>query len=228
MLGFEAAANALKAIVDRKLIRAPFSGRVGVRRVTTGQYVNEGDPLFQLQDDSKLYLSFDLGRSDSIKISVGNIVEFKPANSEKVYFGKVIAVDPNISNESGTKLVKASFDQHPNDLPVGTYGKILVTLGDNFDAFVIPAASIQHAPYGDSVFVVEEKTSDSGEKSSIANPIFIKVSDTRGDMVAIKEGLNEGQSVVTSGTFKLQKGTKLIINNSLPEKSNEFPTPKNS
>ena len=222
----DASAKALKSQLDRKMIKAPFNGKIGVRRVNIGQYVNIGDPLYQLQDDSDNYLSFSLGDKDSSKISVNNKVIFQPSNSNQVFEGKILAIDPSFSQDTGTRMAKVKLESSQN-LLIGSFGKVVITSNDSLEAFKIPETGIQHAPYGDTIFIVKEEISE-GITTFIAQPKFIKIIDRKGDFVAIKDGLQDGDQVVTSGTFKLQKGTKLIINNSLPDNSSTSPNPKNS
>ncbi len=227
-LALESTAKALKSRLDKKVLKAPFDGKIGVRRVNIGQYVMEGDPLFELQDDSELYLTFSVGEDESARIKINDEVTFVAGSNGLEYPSKVVAIDPNISSITGTKMLKAKFDSHPGKLTIGTFGKAYVKLSEVSRAMIIPETSIQHAPYGDSIFVVEQVKNEMGETSSVAMPKFIKIFDRRGDFVAIKDGLLDGAEIVTSGTFKLQKGTKLIINNSSPEKVELQPNPENS
>lgn len=224
----QATSKSLKARLDKKEIRAPFSGYVGVRRVNVGQYVNEGDPLFQLSDNRNSDLYFYLGNKDSSRVEVGNLVYFTPSGTKTAYEGVVSALDPSYGLDNGTRLVKAKL-KNSSTLPIaGTFGKVVISLSEKIDAFAVPSSGIQYAPYGNSIFIVKYKKDSDGNNSPFALPVFIKISDRKGDFVAVTDGLTDGDEVVTNGAFKLQKDTKLIINNSSKDNSSLSPTLPNS
>jgi membrane fusion protein, multidrug efflux system len=231
-LNFHAAlakSKALKARVDRRKIRAPFNGTLGIRRVNIGQYVHQGDPLIPLHNVQEVYVSFSLSQDDTKKINLGDKVYVftgTKKNSRK-FDAEIIAFDPSISPNTKTSQVKAKVLDFDNNLVPGMFINLEIHLSEVNQVFSIPSTSIQYAPFGDSVYIIKEQLDDKGNIFKIANPSFIKVIDRRGDMAAVTTGLEEGFEIVTSGTFKLFPGTKVMINNSVSPGSDISPTPEN-
>ncbi len=233
-----AQAEALKARVDRKQIRAPFDGTLGVRRVNIGQYVRQGDPLIPLQNLSNIYVSFSLSQDDIKLVKIGDkvFVSSSMSSSDKntsreasPQEASIVAIDPSISPNSKTGLLKAvvhTSEDTPKLIP-GSFVHLEIHIDDTRDVLAIPSTSILYAPFGDSVYVVEEVSNDDGSKTKIANPVFIKILDRRGDLTAVTSGISEGTEIVTSGTFKLFPGVKLIINNEVLPPQEMDPKPLN-
>jgi membrane fusion protein (multidrug efflux system) len=230
-LNFRAAlakSNALQARVDRRQIRAPFDGTLGVRRVNIGQYVRQGDPLIPLHNMEKIYVSFSLSQDDAKKITLGDRIYVTDGRKDsRKHEAKIIAIDPSISPNTKTSLVKANLLHTDDSLVPGMFINLEIHLSESTEVFSIPSTSIQYAPYGDSVYIIEDKIDEDGTPFKIANPGFIKVIDRRGDMAAVTAGLEEGTEIVTSGTFKLFPGTKVMVNNSVVPGSDLSPTPAN-
>lgn len=217
--------ESLRSKVDRKLIKAPFDGTLGVRRTTVGQYVRQGDPLIPLFNTDNIYVTFALSQNDTARVKIGDkvkLIDASNTNSE----GSILAIDPSISIETKTALLKAHIAK-PNNLTPGTFVQVVIDIDDSSEKVVIPSTSIQYAPYGDSVYVVEDAISRDGEKIKIANPQFIKIHDRRGELAAIESNLEDGTEIVTSGTFKLFPGATVYVNNSVEIPHRSDPTPQN-
>lgn len=219
--------EALKAKVARRQIRAPFDGVLGVRRVNIGQYVREGDPLIPLQNINDTYISFALSQNDAMKVSLEDSMDVEYDSKKPPLKAKITAIDPSISMTSKTALLKAKLTEESKVITPGMFINLKITLSEEFDYFAIPSTSIQYAPYGDSVFILEKSTDKDGNEVTIANPSFVKIADQRGDLVAIKSGLEVGQEIATSGIFKLSPGAKVFINNEVQPDAKLNPRPVN-
>jgi membrane fusion protein, multidrug efflux system len=220
-----AQAEALKSRIDRKQIRAPFDGTLGVRRVTIGQYVRQGDPLIPLQDTSNIYVTFSLSQNDSRRVKPGDSIKVKHDSHEAS--GRIIAIDPSISPGTKTALVKATLNDESTSLLPGSFVHIEVNIDDERDLFTIPSTSIQYAPFGDSIYIVEDSVDDEGTEKKVANPVFIKVLDRRGDIAAIEGDISENTEIISSGTFKLFPGAQILVNNKTQPPQSTDPKPEN-
>lgn len=213
--------NARKAKLNRRLIKAPFNGKLGVRRVNLGDYVNQGNELIPLYNTSEIYIRFSLSQNDLSKVKIGDKILVSISNNNTLS-AKIIAIDPSISPNTKTAELKAKFDSSESIPLLGSFIHIEVHIDDSKELVVIPSTSIQYAPYGNTVYIVENKINEDGSTIKIGNPVFIKSIDRRGDLVAVTDGLKKGDEIVTSGTFKLFPNVELIINNEVkvPEELN--------
>ena len=207
---------AQQALVDKKEIRAPFDGRVGIRLVDIGQYLTAGQKITTLQALDPIYVDFTLSQSNVSKISVGQAVAIKTdAYPGQTFTGKVIALDPKLDTATRNIAVRAELANPDHKLLPGMFASVKITTGAKEKKLTLPETAITYNPYGETVFLVEKGKPDAdGKTPLIAQQKFVVTGTTRGDEVAITKGISEGDTVVASGQLKLKNGTPLIINNS--------------
>ncbi len=218
------------AVLARKIIKAPFTGRLGIRQVDLGEYVTPGAPIVTLQDLTSVYVDFRLPQSrvgvlsqPGLKVRVTSDA-FPKAKWE----GTVDAVDAAIDSATRNVRVRAIFKNPDERLKAGMFVNVEVVFPTEQKHVVIPATSIQYAPYGDSVFLVVDAKNEDGtpKEGKEAKQAFIRLGDRRGDLVAINSGLEAGQMVVTSGGFKLKNGMSIVVDNELQPDAKANPTPE--
>ena len=228
--------NALQAQIDRKIVRAPFAGRLGIRLVNIGQYLNPGTPLTVLESTDSVYVDFSLPQQNLPDIKVGLPVRVTlEATKDIVYEGVIAAVEPQVDAATRTMKVRASVPNKGEKLRPGMFATVAIVLPPKPAAIVIPVTSLVHASFGDSIFIIEEKKDDAGapvagadgKPAKVARQQFVKIAETRGDYVAVVDGVTAGQDVVTSGAFKLRNGSGVTINNDVKLNPDVAPHPAN-
>lgn len=225
----DAAVAELQAVIQRKTIRAPFSGVLGIRKVNLGQYLAGGDPVVPLQSDSPIYVNFAIPQQSIAGISVGDAVHVvKDETSEPIETGKINAINSLIDPDTRNVDVQAIFSNKDRKLRPGMFCEVAVMLGKSARVVALPASAIAYAPYGNSVFIVEEMDGPDKKKYKGVRQQFVKLGDTRGDQVAILSGVTAGQEVVTSGVFKLRGGAAVQVNNSITPSNTTDPKPADS
>lgn len=221
--------GALRAALEKKRIRAPFSGRVGIRHVNVGQYVSRGVPLLPLQRLDPMFVNFSIPQRQLPLLSKGQEVHVRvDAFTDQVFTARVSAINPAVDPSSRNVSVQAELANPDEVLRAGMFARIEVVLPAEAPAVVLPATAIAYASYGNSVFVLETMKDPQGNDYLGAVQRFVKLGPTRGDQIAILEGVKEGETVATSGVFKLRQGAHVQVNNErLPANSPE-PTPPNT
>jgi membrane fusion protein (multidrug efflux system) len=221
----------LKAQIARKTVRAAFAGRLGIRAVNLGQYVGPGVTLTTLEALDSVFVDFTLPQqalgSIDVNMPVHVTVEGEHGLSAD---GKVAAIDPSIDQTTRTIRVRAGVPNTDQKLRPGMFAAVTVMLPQRASTVGIPATAVVHATYGDSVFVVEPAPpADSATKGNIklARQQFVKLGESRGDFVAVLDGVTNGQELVTAGAFKLHNGSKIAIDNSIKLNPQVAPTPPN-
>ena len=229
-------ANAIRAQIDRKIVRAPFSGRLGIREINLGQYLNSGTRITVLEAIDTVYVDFTLPQQRLGEIKVGMPIRVTIEGVEGVpREGTIAAVDPEVDSTTRTIKVRAAVPNKEETLRPGMFANVSVVLPDRGELVAVPATSLVHASYGDSVFVVEDKKDDSGGAAAIAggNPRqvarqqFVRVGASRGDFVAILDGVAAGQEIVSGGAFKLRSGSAVTVNNEVKVDPQLSPHPDN-
>jgi len=214
--------GALKAQIDRKTVRAPFAGRLGIRTVNLGQYLNPGTPVTVLESLGSVYVDFTLPQQQLSQVKVGTPVKITLTDGGGGELSGVVgAVDPSIDAASRAIHLRASIPNKKDQLRPGMFVKVVVLLGNKDKVVTAPATAIVHASYGDSVFVVEEKKDEAGapvkgadgKPAKVARQQFVRLGVARGDFVAITDGVKSGQELVTAGAFKLRNGSGIVLNN---------------
>jgi membrane fusion protein (multidrug efflux system) len=219
----------IKAVIQRKTIRAPFSGVLGIRQVNVGQYLAGGDPLVTLQSLSPIYVNFGVPQQSAGQIPVGRAVTISsPDAGGGVWRGRVTALDSMVDEATRNIQVQATLPNPDGQLRPGMFVQAEVSLGPSQSVVVLPASSISYAPYGDSVFVVADLTGEDGKAYRGVRQQLVKVGPARGDQVAVLTGLKAGEEVVTSGLFKLRNGAAVQINNAVQPGNSSAPKPGNS
>jgi membrane fusion protein, multidrug efflux system len=225
-----ASVDQYKALIARKTLRAPFEGILGIRQVNLGQYVKEGDSIVTLQSFDPIFVNFNLPQQDLAILAQGQEVELTlDAYGNQKFQGKITAINPLVDSNSRNVQLQATLPNSETKLKPGMYATVSVILPEEQKVVAIPSSSIHYAPYGDSIFVVvEHKDEKSGKTAKIVTEKFIKLGQTRGDLVAVIKGLNPGEEVVTSGVFRLKNNAPVIVNNEIKPGSEIAPAPANS
>lgn len=225
-----AQADTIRATIAKKTIRAPFAGRLGLRLVNLGQNLKEGDPVAALQTLDPVYVNFSLPQQRVGAVAPGAMVRVtSDAAPTENYEGKVNAVNPEIDPATRNVRVQATLANPAEKLRPGMFANVVVVLPTQEKVMAIPATSVLYAPYGDSVFIIEEKKNEkTGKMEQVLRQQFVRLGNARGDFVDVQSGLKAGDQVVTSGVFKLRGGMVVTIDNKLAPNAQLAPKPSNS
>jgi membrane fusion protein (multidrug efflux system) len=228
--------SGLEAQIDRKTVRAPFAGRLGIRAVNLGQYLNPGTTLTVLEQIDSVFVDFTLPQQQLGSLKVGTPVRATVEGADgSTYSGVVAAIDPSVDSTTRSLKIRATLPNDHEKLRPGMFVNVAVVLPKT-DAFVaVPATAIVHASYGDSVFVVEDKKDDSGatvngpdgKPAKIGRQQFVKLGEQRGDYVAALDGVKPGQELVTAGAFKLHNNSPIMVKNEVNLDAKLSPKPEN-
>lgn len=225
----EAQLGEVKAAIERKTIRAPFSGVLGLRQVNLGQYLAGGDALVTLQSLNPIYVNFGVPQQTAGQIPVGRVVKVTTADVTGVEWkGRVTALDSMVDEATRNIQVQATLPNPDGKLRPGMFVQAEVPVGPSQSVVVLPASAINYAPYGDSVFVVADLKGEDGKTYRGVRQQLVKLGPARGDQIAVVSGVNAGEEVVTSGLFKLRNGAAVQINNSVRPANSPTPAPGNS
>lgn len=233
-----AQAEAQRALIAQKTIRAPFSGVLGIRQVNLGQYVAPGATIVTLQQLDPIYVNFNLPEQMIDEIAPGTAVTARvDALPGKVFEGKVTAVEPLVDSSTRNFGVQATLRNPDGTLRPGSFARVGFSLGGARDVVVIPQTAVSFNPYGNVVFVVTKVARKPGETDMQGKPLtgdklivtqrFIKTGATRGDLIAVSDGLKPGETVVTSGLLKLRNDAEVTINNSVQPAADLHPQVRN-
>lgn len=229
-------AQTIQAQIARKIVRAPFSGRLGIRAVNVGQYLNPGTTLTVLQAVGAVYVDFSMPQQQLDTVVVGMPVRVSIEGSkDPALDGTIAAVDPTIDSNTRMIKVRATVPNSEEKLHPGMFANVGVVLPDQGAVVTIPQTAVVHASFGDSVFVIEPKPADSpGARTSPAGkPIlnarqqFVRLGMTRGDFVAVLDGVKDGQELVTAGAFKLRNNSPIVVDNTVNLDPQLNPKPEN-
>lgn len=225
----EAQVGDIKAAIARKTIRAPFSGVLGIRQVSLGQYLAAGQAIVSLQTLSPIYVNFGVPQQDTAKVIPGHVLRVTNSDLPGMGFtGRITALDSVISEQTRNIQVQAIVTNKDNKLRPGMFVQVELPLGSPREVIPLPASAINYAPYGDSVYVVTNMTDQKGRPYRGVRQQVVKVEGSRGDQVAIVSGLNPGDEVVSSGVFKLRNGTPILVNNEVKPSNSVTPKPEDS
>jgi membrane fusion protein (multidrug efflux system) len=217
---------AIQAVIDKKTIRAPFAGKLGIRQVNLGEYVDAGKPIVSLQSLTPVYADFSVPQQELSQIKTDMTVRVMlDTYTNRQFEGKLTAINPDLDPITRSVRLQATLDNPEQLLRPGMFARIEVLLPNEQNVLVIPATSILSAPYGDSVYVIEKGTNGPG---SVVRQQFVRTGRTRGDFVTVDSGLKPGERVVSAGLFKLRNGAAVTENNDLAPKANEKPKPADS
>jgi membrane fusion protein (multidrug efflux system) len=217
------------ALVAKKNLKAPFSGRVGIVMINPGQYVNPGDKLLTLQTLDPIFVDFNLPQSNAAQIQVGQeIVVTTDAFKDASFIGKVTAVSPKVDTNTRNIQIEAQLANPDKKILPGMFANVNIKLGDEVKLLTLPQTAVTYNPYGSTVFIAKPtgKKDKQGNPALEAQQVFVTTGPTRGDQVAILKGVEEGATVVTSGQLKLKNGTPLIVNNKVQPSNSPNPQPQ--
>lgn len=238
----------LQAIINKKVIRAPFDGRAGIRAVELGQVVSPGTPIVSLQTVSPIYAEFQLPQQALAAVKLGQKVTVKvDVFPDASWEGTITTINPEVDPGTRNVRMRATVENKDGRLNPGMFANVEVEAGSPTKTLVVPATSVIYAPYGDSVFLVEQKKDEppaaaeggkappapkaaaakpaDGKPELVARQQFVRLGERRGDFVQVLNGLNGGETVVSNGAFKLRNGQTLMVNNSLAPPANFVPVP---
>lgn len=225
-----AAADNIRATIAKKTIRAPFSGRLGIRLVNLGQNLKAGDAIVSLQALNPIFVDFYLPQEQLAQLAEGLpvVVGVDAFPSERIV-GKVTAVSPDVDASTRNVRVQATVENPRGHLRPGMYVNVAVELPAADTVLTIPETAVLYAPFGDTVYIVNEKTDEkTGERQLVVRQQIVRLGVHRGDFVAVAAGLNEGDTVVTSGVFRLRPGSLVVVNNPLAPDAKLAPKPSDS
>jgi membrane fusion protein (multidrug efflux system) len=216
-----------KSLVEKKYIRAPFMGRLGISAVNLGQYLNPGDKIVTLQSLDALYNDFSLPQQELGRIKKGQaVIAVSDTYPGRKFKGKITTINPKVDPDTRNIQVESVINNARNELLPGMYVTVEIQTGGTQKYLTLPQTAVSFNPYGEMVFLVEKGTKDaSGRETLTVKQTLITVGPTRGDQVAILSGVREGDVVVTSGHFKLKPGSAVIINNQVQPKNDAAPMP---
>jgi membrane fusion protein, multidrug efflux system len=218
----------IRATIDRKAIRAPFSGMLGIRQVNLGQYLAAGAPVVPLQSLDPIYVNFSVPQQDVAQLAPGVKVHVTAEGMTGETAGTISAIDSVIDEGTRNVQVQATFANRDGKLRPGMFVKTQVTLAAAKPVVSLPASAVSYAPYGDSVFVVKELKDPKGNAYRGVAQQFVKLGSGRGDQIAVVSGLEPGSEVVTSGVFKLRNGAAVAVDNRVQPGNSAAPSPENS
>jgi membrane fusion protein (multidrug efflux system) len=225
----ESRVGEIRAMIDRKQIRAPFSGTLGIRQINLGQYLEGGSAVVPLQSMDPVYVNFDVPQQvvaslklgDEVRVSQDSIAAVVPA-------GRVTAINSVVDEATRNVQIQAVFRNPRAALRPGMFVEVEARLGTSAAVVALPATAVSYAPYGNSVYVVKDLKGKDGKSYRGVEQRFVKLGSGRGDQVAVVSGLHAGEEVVTSGVFKLRNGASVLINNKIRPSNSATPKPEDS
>ena len=219
----QAKSATLRATIAKKIIRAPFTGRAGIRKVNLGQTLAAGDELIPLHSSDPIYVEFSVPQTQLDSITVGQALRVATDGVNEPVPGEITAINPVVDEATRSARVQGTLRNADGSLRAGLFAEVEVVLPKKLDVVAVPISSILNAAYGDSVYVIEEKAG-----KMTARQQFVKLGGNRGDFVSVVKGLAAGDRVVSAGAFKLTNGASVVINDAMQPEASKEPTPDNS
>jgi membrane fusion protein (multidrug efflux system) len=225
----EAQVGDIRAAIARKTIHAPFTGMLGIRQVSLGQYLAAGQSIVALQSLDPIYVNFGVPQQETAKILPGRTIRVTSNDLQGLAFGgKITALDSVISEQTRNIQVQATLSNKGNRLRPGMFVEVEMPLGQPRQVVPLPASAINYAPYGDSVYIVSDMKDPKGNSYRGVRQQVVKIEGSRGDQVAITSGVNPGDEVVSSGVFRLRNGAPIQVNNTVKPSNSPTPKPEDS
>ena len=225
----DARVGEIRAVMQRKTIRAPFSGILGIRQVNLGQYLAGGDPLVSLQSLNPIYVNFGVPQQSAGQMVIGRSMRLTTDGLPGVeWSGRVTAVDSMVDAATRNIQVQATLANPGGRLRPGMFVQVEVPLGPTRTVVALPASAISYAPYGNSVFIVSDLKGEDGKSYRGVRQQFVTPGPARGDQVAVLAGITPGDEVVTSGVFKLRNGAAVLVNNTIQPGNDPAPRPEDN
>jgi membrane fusion protein (multidrug efflux system) len=224
--GGEATVRNLQAIIAKKTIRAPFDGRVAIRQVELGQVVSPGSPIASLQSVTPIRADFWLPQQALAELKEGQRTRLRTDTfPDRTWDGEITTVNPEVDPVSRNVRVRATIHNPDGRHRPGMFANVEVLSDEKRPVVTVPATAVIFAPYGDSVFAIEEKKDPGGKVTNVVRQKFVRTGERRGDLVAVAEGLSPGETIVSSGAFKLRNGAAVVVNNALAPHAQLAPKP---
>jgi membrane fusion protein (multidrug efflux system) len=225
-----AQADNIRAVIAKKTIRAPFDGRLGIRQISLGQVINDGEAIVTLQSLDPIYVNFLLPQQLLAQIGTGLPVRVtSDALPDQVVTSTITAISPEVDTATRNIRVQATLANPDETLRAGMYVNVAVVLPAQQEVLTIPATAVLYAPYGDSVFVIDDKKAENGSAAGkVVRQQFVRLGEKRGDFVAVLSGIKATETVVSTGAFKLRNGQEVVIDNSLAPEFKLAPMPDES
>ena len=216
-----------QAILDKKTLRAPFAGHLGIRAVDIGQYLSAGTAIVTLQALDPIYMDFFVPQQSIAQVRLGQTVAVKvDAYKDQTFPGEISAINSKVDPSSRNVQVRATLKNADHRLLPGMYATVEINTGAPQNYITLPQTVITYNPYGDTVYIVDSKGADAnGKPQLIARQSFVTVGPTRGDQVAVLKGVSEGDMIVTAGQIKLHNGATVLIDNSVTPTADAAPVP---
>ncbi len=216
-----------QAIIEKKTLRAPFAGHLGLRLVDLGQYLGAGTMIVTLQALDPIYVDFYLPQQSIDRVRLGQQIAMKiDAYADQTFAGEISAINPKVDASSRNVQVRATLKNPDRKLIPGMYATVEIATGGPQRHVTLPQTAITYNPYGDTVYVIDDKGADAnGKPKLVARQIFVTTGPTRGDQVAVLTGLSGGETVVTAGQIKLRNGATVAVNNAITPTADAAPLP---
>jgi membrane fusion protein (multidrug efflux system) len=225
----EAQVGDIQAAIARKTIHAPFTGLLGIRQVSLGQYLAAGQAIVALQSVDPIYVNFGVPQQVTAQMRPGRAVRVTNGDLPGMAFsGKISALDSVVNEQTRNIQVQATLANKGDRLRPGMFVQVELPVGQPRDVVPLPASAINYAPYGDSVYVVTEMKDPKGNTYRGVRQQVVKIEGSRGDQVAVISGLNAGDEVVSAGVFRLRNGAPVQVNNTVKPENNPSPKPEDS
>jgi len=225
----EAQVGDIRAAIARKTIRAPFSGVLGIRQISLGQYLAAGQAIVSLQSVNPIYVNFGVPQQDTPKMTLGRSLRVTNDDLTGMAFnGRITALDSIINEQTRNIQVQATLANPKGKLRPGMFVQVELPVGNSREVVPLPASAINYAPYGDSVFVVTDLKDPKGNQYRGVRQQVVKVDGSRGDQVAVVSGLKPGDEVVSAGVFRLRTGAPVQVNNTVKPDNSPNPKPEDN
>jgi len=222
--------DGIRATIRKKTIRAPFAGSLGIRLVNLGQVINEGEPIVSLQALDPIFVNFSLPQQQFAQVTPGLKVRVTTdALSGQVIEGDITAISPDVDAATRNIRVQATVANSRERLRPGMFVNVAMVLPLREEVLAIPTTAVLYAPYGDTVFVVDAKKSEKDvEPANVVRQKIVQLGEKRGDFVASVSGLEKGETVVSTGVFKLRNDQAVVVDNTLAPEFKLAPEPGDS
>jgi membrane fusion protein (multidrug efflux system) len=222
----DATVAGLRATIGKKIIRAPFDGRIAIRQVELGQVLSAGAPIASLQSVNPIHADFWLPQQALAEVKLGQRVRIRTDIwPNALWDGTITTVNPEVDVATRNVRIRATFPNPDGALRPGMFVNVEVFSAEAREVLLIPATAVIFAPYGDSVFAIVEKKDAAGAVTRTAQQKFVRLGERRGDYVAVVSGVSAGETLVGSGAFKLRNGAAVVVNDTLAPSPQLAPVP---
>jgi membrane fusion protein (multidrug efflux system) len=221
-----ASVASLQATIGKKVIRAPFDGRIAIRQIELGQVASPGTPIASLQSVDPIFVDAWLPQQALAELKAGQPVRLHTDTFPGASWdGTLTTINTEVDPSTRNVRLRATFPNADGRLRPGMFVNVEVLSNERRPVLIIPSTAVVYAPFGDSVFTLEKKKSEGGQESLVAQQKFIRLGERRGDLVAVVSGLTAGETVVSSGAFKLRNGAAVVVKNDLAPTAEAAPRP---